>query len=197
MIDVLINIIDRLTTIKKAKIENRKALLSKIFEPIFTDLLMIHGDYMKIFTDVHWKLPGFDPKHPGSWENPEFYGDPPGSEGYEKKIEAAKSTLKTRRLEFEPVRIKVRAFADTLRSEGLKAEEYLFIEAVIKYFPSGEWSWNRSISETILHALEWYGDDSAFHIGRLLDETINDHKLKWSDVCESFAVLKLVVTREY
>lgn len=44
-------------------------------------LTMNHdGDYIKMFMDVKWQLVGYIPEHPGSWTNPEFSGESPGSE---------------------------------------------------------------------------------------------------------------------
>ncbi len=80
------------------------------------------------------------------------------------KIEAAKDNLKKKRLEFEPVRSKIHAYANTLYTDELKGEEYKFINSVISYFPSGQWPIHTTSSKIMVRGLELAGKDSAYDI---------------------------------
>jgi hypothetical protein len=45
MLDLGLAVIDRLITLVKGRIESRKEMFAQVIEPVFTDLITIHGDH--------------------------------------------------------------------------------------------------------------------------------------------------------
>lgn len=176
MIEALLKIIDRLIEIKKRRIQSRKQMFEMVLQPTFDDLLSVHGDYIKMFEQLTV-----------------FAGDQRRL-ALGKKIAKAKEELRKRRLEFEPVREKIRLVADQLARQKLSVEEAEFVNAVLQYFPSGEPSLPHSSATTLLNFLE--RDLTAEQIDMLVTRTIESHKRRWSDVCTTFASLRIVVASE-
>lgn len=176
MIEALLKIIDRLIEIKKGRIESRRQMFDMVLQPTFDDLLAVHGDYIKMFQQLMV-----------------FTGDERPSV-VAKRIVKAKEQLRTNRLEFEPVREKIRVIARQLAKQKLPDEESAFVRAVLEYFPSGEPLLPHSAATTLLKFLE--RDLAASAIDLLVMKTVESHKHRWSDVCTTFASLKIAVASE-
>ena len=57
MINALLSIIDRLIQLRKYRMERIEKAFKELFEPLFNDLLIIHGDYIKMFRETNDLLP--------------------------------------------------------------------------------------------------------------------------------------------
>ncbi|NJM74905.1 MAG: hypothetical protein HC852_02940 [Acaryochloridaceae cyanobacterium RU_4_10] len=122
MIQMLMSIIDRLIQLKKYRSERLKLIFSTILEPIFNDLSVIHIDYIEMFTNVEKATPFL-------WES--------RLADYEDKIKSSIKYLEDKRIEFEPVRSKIRIMADELKDLEINPEADNFIKSIIRYFPDG------------------------------------------------------------
>lgn len=175
MLEALLKIIDRLIELKRGRILGRKEIFDRVIEPTFNELVLVHGDYIKMFEDLR--------VYTASWSGlaSELTG----------RAEKAKSELRSRRSEFEPIRQKIRAFATGLASSQLPNEEKGFVDAVIRYFPSGEPSLPQSSATTVLGYLDQ--DLKPEDLDTLVSKTIQRHRNAWSDVTTAFAKLKIAV----
>jgi len=97
-------------------------------------------------------------------------------------------------LEFEPVRQKIRTITDQLAKQKLPSEEREFVNAVVRYFPSGEPSLPQSSARNLLHYLDQ--NLTPAEIDMMLLKTIERHRNAWSDVCTAFASLKVAVASQ-
>ena len=194
MIDALIKIIDRLISLVKGRIQGRKDMFEKVIDPIFNDLLLIHGDYIKMFEHAQWLLPGYS-EDGSTLTAPGYNGEPEeGSEKYVKRLENAKNEIKKRRLEFEPVRAKVRIIAKSLDENKFPEEETNFIRSVLEYFPTADPISPNSATRNIIDYLDTMASRSN-EVRWVIDEVIQDHKESWSNVCEAYAVLKIKINK--
>jgi len=178
VLDALLKIIERLIAIRQGRVVARKELFDKILEPTFNELLLIHGDYLKMFEDLR------------------VFGAPRTGGEIEliDRAKNARDVLRKRRLEFGPVRQKTRGVSDGLAAQELGDEEKDFVEAVVRYFPSGEPSLPQSSASAVLAYLD--RDLKPEDIDLLISKTIQRHVAAWSDVCTSFGRLKVAVTRD-
>ena len=172
MLEALLAIIDRLIKLVEGRLKSRRETFAQVMEPTFNELLLIHGNYISMFE--HLQI---------------FRGDVPAdSAEVQRRLRHAKAELREKRLEFEPVRQKVKAFANALATKDLPAEERRFIDAVLRYFPSGNTAVPHSAATTVLEYLDRVAPED---LDLLLDATIQRHRNAWSDVCEEYAVLKV------
>lgn len=155
----------------------------KTLDKLFTDLESVHRDYLMMFEAVLEQTPG-------SWERglPHF----PGSA---RSIAAA---LRRVRLVYEPVRVRVRAVAETFSRAPLPAPEHAFVAAVLAYFPTGELR-----GEELAERVQTSGTAVLDHLYRSLDGelgpalgdflrgTLAFHRGRWSEVCLAHAALQL------
>ena len=113
------------------------------------------------------------------------------------------------------MRTKLRALAAAMANMSLSGEEERFVDALVSYFPDGtleDHSWYAvSDSERLLKQLEYFSDDqnvivpirssiwlspdgmmtAAGMIQSMIEHLIDDHRRKWSFVCEAYAPLKI------
>ena len=192
MIDVLIKIIDKLIDLIKGRIQGRKDMFEKVIDPIFNDLLLIHGDYIKMFEHAKWLLPGYLEGGRGYRASGGGSGEPGrGSKEYEKRLEDAINEIKKRRLEFEPVRSKVRTITKKLGKKTFPKEETKFIKSVLAYFPTADPKVLTSSASNILEYLDEHPNE--LQLAGVIGDTIHRHKESWSDVCEAYAELKIKI----
>jgi hypothetical protein len=205
IIEPLLAIIDRLISLTKYHETRLKDLYRNLFEPTFSELLVIHSDYMKMFEHLADTL---ESRRLILVDGTPSYGEFTfGGEGVKRLREAA-SYLSAKRLEFEPVRVKLRSFVLELREHNPVALADRFVDALVRYFPDGELLGDSTRARMCEMALETTlslvdrgtslsADDFnggiapvAYHILA----TIQGQRVRWSVVCEEFARLKLRVS---
>jgi hypothetical protein len=176
MVEALIAVIDRLIQIAQGRIAGRKEMFDRVLEPVFTDLVVIHGDYVKMFETVREMLPPGAPK-----------GSP--------ELDSARTELRNRRMEYEPVRRKIEAFAQQLGSARLPAEERAFVVAVIEYFEFTTFAGPKvQRISTATRILEYFDEaEDASAIWSHLWDTTRGLRERWSAVTVSFAAMKIAV----
>jgi hypothetical protein len=176
MVEALLTVLDRLIQLIKGRIEGRRNVFDRVIEPTFNELLQIHGDYVQMFEEAQVFTAA------GVTNEVEL----------QRRIAAAKQELQDRRREFEPVRRKVEAIAIELASHSLPEEERRFVDAVMRYLPSGDPALPHSASTTLLQYLETAAPES---IDRVIAATIQRHRNAWSEVCTEYAKVRLLVAR--
>jgi hypothetical protein len=188
MIDALISVADRLIQLKEFQTVQLRLLFDRLIEPIFNDLSNVHQDYLKMFEDIYDSLPY-------SWEI--------GSTDYNSRVALCVKQLKKKRLEFEPIRVKVLAVTDELKRQVKNPGVIEFVESAINYFPKGEVfdpssnmkysaytsSSSKLIGEFYLHIEK----QTAENLRECVDCTLKHHRDKWKIVSEEFARLKILV----
>ena len=189
MLEAFLEILDRLISLRKIRTDRRKELFGQIIEPVFNELLLVHGDYLAMFQEVHREIEK-------TLKKPKKH-----SIG----LESLKNTLKEKRIQFEPIRFKLREFAKVLAEQKLQQEEKEFLNAVLQYFPIGTFKIHFSSSTHIVQKIEEYLDggpanssefddfDKLYYLSKEVQRTIDRHKEAWSDVCVTFAKLKVKI----
>lgn len=199
MIEALIKILDRLIELRKYQGERLHTIFDRLVEPTFNDLLLIHGDYIEMFGGVVSRLP--------TSLNPET------SEKDTQEIQAAIAFLAEKRREFEPARMKLRAFVAARQEASVPKEIADFFDALAEYFPIGPGdlsSWKWSHSAALLERLRSYEqaqtsrsglsptqkkflpqDPIAADIKKEVLSLQMRHVEAWSRVCAAFAQAKV------
>ncbi|HEV7572083.1 MAG TPA: hypothetical protein VGQ21_11350 [Thermoanaerobaculia bacterium] len=174
MLDALLSIIDRLVKLTEGRIKSRKETFATVLDPTFNDLLLIHGNYIDMF------------------ERRQIFGGifPDTELEIQRRLQIAKAELREKRREFEPVRQKVRALVSVLAKRELPPEERRFVDAVLRYFPSGDPALPQSAATTILKYLDRAAPED---VDLLIDATIQRQRDAWSDVCTEYAALKIKI----
>ena len=190
MIDALIKIVDRLISLQKIRTDRREKLFNRILEPALNDLLLIHGDYLAMFEEIDQML--LDKR----------------TESKQSAIETLKSAtdlLRQRRIQFEPVRVKLRELLSVIENQSLGEEEEEYLHAIVSYFPRGGLRGRRPSSqsaealtrmELLLEQIteDQLDDDPDFaQLITYIRKTLVDQKQAWSDVCVAFAKLKIAI----
>lgn len=118
MIEALIAVIDRLLQLRTYREARTQRVFQEVLAPAFSDLLVVHRDYVEMFFQTSEHLRGDD------------LTDLPD------RLDRAIRSLWAQRLAFEPVRMKLEALA-RLDSDSHAPKEILrFIEAIGSYLTS-------------------------------------------------------------
>jgi hypothetical protein len=154
-----------------------------VLERLAADLETVHKDYLTIFETLLEEMPD-------AWEF--------GSPGYSAHIRAAAALLRRLRREYEPVRIRVRATAETLADGSLPAAERYFVEAVLSYFPSGELradgqgqAAGTSAGQFLERLSHSPGEPGSQQLGEMIRHTLRQHRDSWVHVCYAYAQAQL------
>jgi hypothetical protein len=196
MLELLLKVLDRLIDLVKYRGERVRRIFDEIFDPTFRDLEAIHKDYCAMFEQVLGELP-----------MPDELGTPEAR----RALLAAAEKLRLRRLEFEPVRVKVAAVArETLggrfagtRKVVFAPEADAFLRAVVDYFPSGYVQGGSATSDatSLMVALrmsanpiapaeiERHGDT----LSAMVSATLLESRGRWRIVCDRYAALRAAV----
>jgi hypothetical protein len=193
MIELLLKLIDRLIDLKKYQAERLHKTFQDILDPLFNDLLSVHGNYIRIFEEVQEQLATI----------PDLTSD----DGKKRLLEIAES-LRQRRLEFEPVREKLAAMTRELggglygkgpKMKSPEAQE--FVAVVLQYFPRANLTTHTSRSSALVEALRGGAaitptqvDSYGRGLPELVESTIQDCRERWSAVCGSYAKLKIAIS---
>jgi hypothetical protein len=136
MIDGLVKITDRLIELVKYREEKCRRVFEKLIEPIFTDLLLIHKNYLEMFETVRSLLP--HKKDSKQKRN--------------KKLRRAFDFLSQKRVEFEPTRDKIRAIIRALPGVGQKQnKKEVFVLSVAQYL---SWTFKDTARSISSHLVE-------------------------------------------
>lgn len=135
------------------------------------DLLLVHQDYLAMFTDLL------------------VFRGARSFTGAQRRMKAAKEQLRKRRLEFEPVREKVRIIANQLEKTRLSKDENAFVQAVVRYLPSARLSLPHSAATSVIEYLN--SDITPAQFDTMINRTMQAHRNAWSDVSEAYATLKI------
>jgi hypothetical protein len=201
MIDALISIIDRLIQLTKYRADRLRTVFTELFEPLFNDLLMVHGDYIGMFQHtldcLPWNLTA------EVWDSKKITPED-RREAFRKAIEQ----LRARRKQFAPIRAKIRAISDELKPtlEKSTPEVRGFVDAVLSYFPRGDvdpsrtgWPSPAIVMIEFLEEKLQFDDDLAAdrriyeHARSTVELSIRTHEEGWSRLCIAFAKLKVAV----
>lgn len=118
MVEGLSKITEKLLVLVKYREEKSRRIFDKFIEPIFTDLLVIHKDYLEMFEGVQAMLPN---------END-------SRKEIHKKLDEAVVYLQQKRTAFEPVRVKLRAIIEMLPENAEKDNKKdAFVRSVANY----------------------------------------------------------------
>jgi len=191
MLEAFLKIIDRLITLRNIEQNRRKELFEKILEPVFNDLLLVHGDYLEMFLELER---GLSNSHEINNKTSDI-------------LERLRNNLKEKRSQFEPVRVKLREFINALNETKLCEEEEYFLYSVVSYFPKGKLIEHFTASTYIIskidaildgisdtEELEYYDDGMKLSlIENAIRLTINEQKDNWSNACVNFAKLKIKI----
>jgi len=199
MMSSLISVLDRLIQLKEYRTRRLRHIYSELLKPVFDELAVVHGDYVKMFTEVHQKAPF-------PWER--------NIPGYQDKLKEVVLFLQQRRVELEPARIRIRVMVKELSSLDINSEVHSFVNSVIDYlFTTITFSQEnqkldessyKSVSETILDRLEKaiqeeevgkLTDDSLdaleIDIRELIGSVLSYQRDSWEEVCKAFSELKI------
>jgi hypothetical protein len=182
MLTALLAIIDRLIELVKVRQTQRSNFFQKIVEPSFMDLLMVHQDYVSMFTEVRDLL---------------------ASQGEaEEDIQVAKALqiLQKRRITLEAVRVKLGALEQATETERdqMDKDTYAFLHALADYLFIGansdeRWAPKRTTAATdLISVLQREGPAQA---RERCTEILSSLRQRWSLLCETYAHLKIVVAR--
>jgi hypothetical protein len=186
MINTLLSLIDRLIQLSQYKRRRYRVLFNEILQPTFDELLLVHKNYIDMFTEAKGLLPREHTQDPSE---------------YTLLLQRPEQHLRNRRIEFEPVRKKLVELAKSLRDKDLNPDVEVFVHAVLSYF--SEWIKGGGSSATsLLDTFEAsirkgkeISPDMFNEEWRSIDETIYNlierHKSLWSDICETYAPLKV------
>jgi hypothetical protein len=182
MLTSLLAIIDRLIELVKVRQTQRSNFFQKIVEPSFADLLMVHQDYVSMFTEVLDMLSS-------------------QSETEERvQREKALQMLKHRRTTLEPLREKLRALERVTESERdqIDKDAYAFLHALADYLFIGinsDERWAPKPSTIATDLISVLQRESSARARERCSEILSSLRQRWSIFCEAYAGLRLAVAR--
>ena len=175
MISYFLELIDRLIDLKQVRIEHRRELLDRIVDPAMSALGDVHRDYIRTFESARDLV---------------SQGD----------LDATRDFLRKARLEYEPVRERLKALSEFLANSGEK-DLAAFANGMYFYFeidgstdleaPRGVIGGGiRSISSVwveILGDAKSYPDFNPSDYPSLMDSNIGSLRTKWALLCQDYA----------
>ena len=187
MIETTLGIIDRLISLAKYREERLKNKYRELVKPIFDDLMLVHLDYLKLFEHVVARIRACTDQT---------------------QLEDTIEFLRQGRLEFEPVRTKLKALSDHIHSHssGSPYDFDMFIYSIKRYFRRGSFPATSSRASWIVARLDasaerWkiISDEISFEELQALREDVEGGLLElrqdWSGVCETYARMTLLAAK--
>jgi len=146
-----------------------------MFDAVLTVVTTVHGDYLTMF-DAEW------PAAPNWWK--------PGVPEFVERLNAARDVLHRLRLNYEPVRVRVRVVAEAITSAALTTTEEALANAMIEYFNTPLVPDPPELSVTPARLL----DDEmrqARDVVQVVEEAIERRRSRWRKVCHAYAALQV------
>jgi hypothetical protein len=200
MVEALLAVIDRLVKLVSYHDARLHQRFTDLFDPVFQELLTVHGDYLGIYESIVVilnKIPAEQYNHVGHslgvW--------------HRKSLHEAVECVRGKRKAFAPVRIKLRALINEMRNMTLSPVEQRFVLALVAYFPTGIPQQEHPTEGTMLLGkledyLHYYqelegkedlddADVRPIDIFADVQSLLTDQRMKWSIVCEAYAPLRI------
>lgn len=177
----LVSAIDYLIRLLEFRDASANQRFAQLFEPCFNDLLVVHRDYIQMFEQTRALI----------------------REDSAKGTKRATTLLQQQRIEFAPVREKLKKLLQAMPKMNLSRDEKQFVDALVEYFPQGTpGEPARTDSQSLLDKLEsLHPERTAAKAGsvekgliqtlELIERLLRSHREKWSLVCEAYVPLKL------
>jgi hypothetical protein len=179
MVQEMVSVVDKLVALIERRERREKAIFTELISPMFDELLIVHKDYIAMFSDVLDRL-----RKPCT-----------GTE--------LMTFLVDRRQELEPVRMKLEALAKELRTVHEKSDVFRFARYVVYYFTEHNSLAHGTASTSLIQELENIGVFTSTTLsGKTLqrvtdtvDQCLNRLRSTWSNICVRYAELKIASTR--
>ena len=199
MLDTFLAIIDRLIKLKDYRDRRLAKLFNELFAPAFDDLLFIHRDYIEMFSETESIL--------SSVNRMALYTG--RKNDYLTQMKKAAEYLRKKRIEFEPVRVKLQVLSNSMESLDLPDDAMVFVSAVQAYFPTGVLPRLGTSATELLDRIQYFSDEESVEIpdeevlppryARALREYVKHliamHRQRWAAVCETYAALRVAAAR--
>ena len=183
MIEAIIKVIDRLIQLRSIKDTRDRIVFDKIIEPSFNELLIIHSDYIRLFTEDRGMFDSYQ-------------------DDVECGIKKLIAYLESRRIELEPVRVRLSKLAEKLENDNIKPEFKSYIATVRSYFvfdPKLFPDLGKSLSSQLIDRLKQYQQIPRTplpgEVDHMLGLRIRHTRTKWAEVCEEFAHAKIAICK--
>jgi len=152
-------------------------------DKLFTDLELIHQDYLVMFESILEQAPD-------AWES--------GTPGFAERVRETATQLRRLRLTYEAVRVRVRVTARSFRQVMLPELEAAFVEAVLGYFPTGELRSDELTGESVTsgtavldHLYRSLDGELGQELGMLVRDTLRFHRQRWAELCAAYMAMQL------
>ena len=192
----LIDVVDRLIKLVDYGDSKANQRFGQLLEPIFDDLVLVHNDYLAMFTKVRSMLPANDRETLLK------------SEEVNRACEAT-TWLTENRLNLATLRDKIRTLSNEAAKVSLPKEENDFVVAIVEYFsvlslfhahktPSTVLKEN--LEEFVKEANSLVPNDadllqSARRIASMIDYLLYEQEASWKDILRQFARLKVAAAK--
>jgi len=198
-VPAILAVLDRVGKLLKRTTTKRKELIDEIVEPIFSEMILIHGDYMKLFERTASMLPTTG-------------GD---SQVAQQQLRDAIGYLRESRLELAPIRQKVRHLAEAYSGVKLDLLVDRFTGAVVEYIMSPAGVFSRHERNTpalrMLDSLTCRVEEAELAFRSSEDEedydrtqpdptiadanemlylAVRQQEITWQEICRAYAALK-------
>ena len=186
MLELILSVIDRVIVLARGRVEGRRQLYREAIDPLFLDLVSVHSDYVRVFTEIESISATEDIFSPNS---------PPGADplGEDDALQAVKNLVNERRLQLEPVREKLKALAEVLSSEELPREEVALVRAIGQYFEFATVSEYHSAYTSFLEFLSHL--PRRAQIAKQAGNQLSALRENWSYVTECYAIVRVAVAK--
>ena len=176
MIDSILQLLDRAALLLKTRLESRRHLYHDHVEPLFSEVLAVHTDYQKVFSETEALV-----------HSPDF------------NIEQGRIWFADRRRELLPIRQKVTALAEALSdAQGIVSEARNFFEAVCLYFSvaagNDRITFGGSPTSVLLQAFERANPENPKHqkeLGWEIHSVRSNLDSQWANLLKTYAEARI------
>lgn len=192
MLDVFLSVLDRMASLPMCANKPLRNQFEDMYLPMFHELLSVHKDYLAMF-----RMAQRFPCH-AAVDGPEL-----GSQAYILEMKEALENLRSIRIAFEPVRVKLALLLARRSSVVLPMEATEFVNAVLVYFPMAVLPRREPAPTDLLDQVGYFSDEKTvkcpdrkvataypYDFEQYIHSLLELHVVKWSRVSESLAVVK-------